>query len=333
MGVRHAITIHTLGIADNLFNLKTRMDVGDANADPEVITLHLFQIYVILNSAGAIGPVVIASLIALWMWWSKTSNGVSYLTHMINMGASFSVLCYMFLITPLELYMYHPLTTETLFSQPIAQILANVGLLLVIYYYNDADKIASKNGTTPRMFTGRVSMWKCATFLLLYIVIVLLYAVIQILSGVYLYADLVIGVCGTILTLTALIPQLYETWKTDRAANLSIVAIGISIIGLCLITWANYGSGAGLWAVIITALQIPFYVILFFMILIFGYTATLSRVYYTIRYCGREIPEVLNMNSDVETSRSSLELVDEDDNSSVYEMKNMAHISHSSRSL
>jgi MtN3 and saliva related transmembrane protein len=58
-----------------------------------------------------------------------------------------------------------------------------------------------------------------------------------------------VGHLGSILSSITFIPQVYKTWKSKSAGDLSLLMMGIVFIST--IVWMIYGIGLNLWPVII----------------------------------------------------------------------------------
>ncbi len=57
------------------------------------------------------------------------------------------------------------------------------------------------------------------------------------------------GHLGSVLSSITFIPQVYKTWKSKSAGDLSLLMMGIVVTST--IVWLVYGIGLGLWPVII----------------------------------------------------------------------------------
>lgn len=58
-----------------------------------------------------------------------------------------------------------------------------------------------------------------------------------------------VGHLGSVLSSITFIPQVYKTWKSKRAEDLSLLMMGIVFVST--IVWLIYGIGLNLWPVII----------------------------------------------------------------------------------
>ena len=58
-----------------------------------------------------------------------------------------------------------------------------------------------------------------------------------------------VGHLGSLLSSITFIPQVFKTWKTKSAGDLSLLMMGI--VFLSTIVWLIYGIGLKLWPVII----------------------------------------------------------------------------------
>ncbi len=58
-----------------------------------------------------------------------------------------------------------------------------------------------------------------------------------------------VGHLGSLLSSITFIPQVYKTWKSKSAGDLSLLMMGIVFIST--IVWLIYGIGKNLWPVII----------------------------------------------------------------------------------
>jgi MtN3 and saliva related transmembrane protein len=58
-----------------------------------------------------------------------------------------------------------------------------------------------------------------------------------------------VGHFGSLLSSITFIPQVYKTWKSKSAGDLSLLMMGIVFIST--VVWMIYGIGLSLWPVII----------------------------------------------------------------------------------